>query len=696
MNNIKEQQPQPRGTSGGAWLLAEENRQKTGNALLIAALLFTAVFIIVVFRAGWTDVPVRVWQLGLALITGIMGLWVRLGGPLLPGRPQDALRLNAMILGGLVGFATVLLGLAMPLMMYRDIFAGGLESWRQHPWRVLACAAALFGGLTLMFLSLQLGRTVERTNAAVRRVLYGYNAILTGTLLASVLGLLNILSYAPVAPFKVFGRQWDWTSSGIYSLSPKTVDFVQTLDKPVKVYLLIPFSDPIESEAEILLNNFKSIAPNKFSWQSLSRDLNRKDLQRLVEKYPTIPEINGLLVVYGTEPNEQTEFIRRDDLFTDVRASEQGGKKFTFKGESTLMKSLTYLAEDKKRPVVYFTQGNGEPELLAPPTRRRAMRSFSELRERLTRANYEVKELKLTPSVDRIPADAEVVVVADPRTGLPDNAVKALSKYMNPTGTQRKGKLIVLADVAPGQDRSKMLQTGLEGLLSQFNVRLGNERLLANTNEITRLLAVMSGQSQNPLAQAFGDYYFIFDDARTVEPSSTGGAAGNVYRAETLMVTTPKLMIWKEPLDRDPVSIRERYQNPDTREELLKKALTRVSVAVTVTESLSAMPNIPQHAGMTGKEDKPRLVVFGDATWATDEILSTRLGGSHGDLFVSTLSWLRQRSGIGADAEGKERAQFTLAGTNPDVVSRIRLVPLFLLLIGIVGLGGGIWVVRRR
>ena len=37
-----------------------------------------------------------------------------------------------------------------------------------------------------------------------------------------------------------------------------------------------------------------------------------------------------------------------------------------FTGEVRLMQELYFLAEDKRRPVVYFTQGHGEPDEASP------------------------------------------------------------------------------------------------------------------------------------------------------------------------------------------------------------------------------------------------------------------------------------------------------------------------------------------
>ena len=69
-----------------------------------------------------------------------------------------------------------------------------------------------------------------------------------------------------------------------------------------------------------------------------------------------LPDSEGVLIVYGTEPNAVTEFIKTNDLF------ETGGpdRNFAFKGESALLNALTFLSAGKTKATVYFTQGNGE------------------------------------------------------------------------------------------------------------------------------------------------------------------------------------------------------------------------------------------------------------------------------------------------------------------------------------------------
>ena len=81
-------------------------------------------------------------------------------------------------------------------------------------------------------------------------------------------------------------------------------------------------------------------------------------MNELAEKYK-IPEPEGLLVLYGPEKDDLSDFIRRDELSNEGSVMGEGGAS-KFNGEYALFKSLNLLASGKAKAKIYFLQGDGE------------------------------------------------------------------------------------------------------------------------------------------------------------------------------------------------------------------------------------------------------------------------------------------------------------------------------------------------
>jgi hypothetical protein len=552
-----------------------------------------------------------------------------------------------------------------------------------------------------MFISLLPLRAVEHSNAALRRLLYGYNAVLTGLLLVAILMVVNVLVFNYLTP------SFDWTQSGIYTLSDRSKGLLQALDKPAKVYAVLNSSGDVRMrEVRTLLDNCRSVN-EKLQVEYVDPDLDRAKMIKLMNDYQwPIDQRQGLLVVYGEEGKADHQVVKDSDLFAVDPASREN--RFIFKGEDGLMTALSYLEEGKSRPVVYFTQGNGEPDL-NDSTSPEEGRGLGALRERLQKGNYQIKGLKFGPVAsakskdplvvisDRVPDDAETVVIAGPRIALPDFALKALRDYMNPPADKsgkKKGKLIVMLDqvITPAKEEVK---TGLEGLLAEFEVKVGNNRVLSyKPTDPYRIPILGNFGSRNPVARTFSTLPVLVTNARTIEPqrSNPNMPGGSHYTAEPILLS-PNNASWVDTnLRADPGQlVTDLRQN---RQEL-EKALDQdpSSIVVAVGESQPPAGNDP-HAFMKPPEQTPRLVVFGSATFATNPYMSESGGQLNYDLFASALAWLRERpSSIGL--EPKKRNIFVL-NVRDEAVSRMRWLPVTFMLIAIIGMGTGVWLIRRR
>ena len=169
---------------------------------------------------------------------------------------------------------------------------------------------ATIGGLAVMFATLQLGRSDEHSSALFRRLVFGYNTILTGWLLLLVLVLVNALAYVPWGPFQWLGTTFYWAKSSMYALSPLSEKKLESITKPVKVYVIMPKGDEWYQETHVLMDNSRQFAKN-MQVEYLSPDLDREKIDALNQQFKFgAGDRRGILLVYGTGPEAQSRFIK--------------------------------------------------------------------------------------------------------------------------------------------------------------------------------------------------------------------------------------------------------------------------------------------------------------------------------------------------------------------------------------------------
>ncbi|MGH7224077.1 MAG: Gldg family protein, partial [Gemmataceae bacterium] len=594
------------------------------------ALLAIPVTNLSLYRLG--SLVFLTWGAALSLLVLGVGLYYLLMEPARTLRAEaDRLRILTLVVLGGAGLLAALLGLVLPFCTrpftitdYGSIFAGGVRKWREREnvGPLIRCAAALIGGLVLMFLGLIQARAFERTSPNLRRLLYGYNAVLSSLLLILIMVLVNLLPYAGVWPFSYANEAIDWTRTGLHSMHEATINVVAGLKQPVKVYALGSSGDPIMTDMTDMLERCRSLNPQYFSWEQLSRDRNLTDVRDLIRKY-NVADSQGVLVVYGNENKEISEFIRRKDLYKDTSVGRS--PRYEFKGENVLLNALTYLSADRSRATVYFTQGNGELDFKDRGANE-VDGGMGQLMEELGRINYETRELNVAAATDKVPDDADIVVVARPAQTVPEKFVKALRDYLHGTGRKdgKKGKLIVLFDVVIESGKGTMVRTGLEKLVNEYGVRVNDNQLVAvrpTLRDYLLIQGVPPWRGSNALAKAFANEkagtrsLFVFYKARTVESSrrSPPGAPPSNQPDPLILPLADQLCVVQKDLSARPSALMtELHRNPNQIPELLNRS----PLALAIAEGKTPAP-FPGHE-FAAKEGQPRLLVFGDASWISN------------------------------------------------------------------------------
>jgi hypothetical protein len=259
------------------------------------------------------------------------------------------IRMLILTVGGMTGLIIAFMTIFRALAWWDDIFAKGIAVWQgERAWRMWACFYAELFGLALAFGSLLLGQADVRSNPSVRRMLYGYNAALTGLLVLLILVVLNVTVYARV-PFN-----FEWTKTrGFYSLSDLTRNTLENLKDPVTIYVLLTPETTDWRDMRNLLQNMEQVS-DKLDVRYVAPDRDRDQMRELVRKFPKILEGSpfdqdrgrGLIMILGTaaDDNPRYSFIPANKLATvsPPNPHRQEPPRRDFKGEDVFLTELRF------------------------------------------------------------------------------------------------------------------------------------------------------------------------------------------------------------------------------------------------------------------------------------------------------------------------------------------------------------------
>lgn len=626
------------------------------------------------YHLGWAACLLGV------LATGAAGAWL-LGNlpPASEAQQRTEARTIILIVGGVLGSVLILLGIG-EFYLWSDSLSSWLDKGetRESRW-VLIPLLMIVLGAGLVFLSVQPARAEERNNRPLRLWVYGANLGLGALLLFVVLVVANVIISIRV-PNKL-----DTTSAFFYSMSPNTEEILANLAEPIQVYAILPGSGTrLESDLRDVLTRFQEASKDKFKVEFVSAVTNTARLATLKTDYPPLQtaELGGVILSFASDKKRFT-FIPTEEFFSSPRRSVSGEtpEKATFIGEGRLVRELLFLADNKQRPKIYFTQGAEELQLApdAPPER-----SASELAQFLEKNYLDVQPLILDKDNPKVPNDCAVLVVADPQKTIPANQSEAIRKYMTEAlPDNRKGKLLVLAGATlPSRTQRKVIPTGLELWLPQFNIGLGEKYLfsLAADREADPTLSLVgftenAVRAQNPIARALKRIEFQMVLPREVTILNPPTPTGSQFSAVPLLVTASEYGAWVE--DEFPSNFNQSLARAERAGERRPRL-----VGVVVSEA---------GAG--------RVAVFGNGLMASTALARAYAdaGGPPAfDLIGATMDWLRDRPPVPSGVSSKTYE--TYAVPNPKTIDQMRLLylPLGLAMLAVAGLGLGVWVTRRR
>jgi hypothetical protein len=406
----------------------------------------------------------------------------------------------------------------------------------------------------------------------------------------------------------------DWTSSKMYSISPKTLNVLKDLDQEIRVIVFMTPASPLYDQVHELLSRYAA-ASDKIVVEYIDPDKEPLRTRQLAEQFG-ISVADTVVFSYG----DRTKYVTSEQMADYDYAGMQYGQAPTmraFKGEEQFTSAILSLVAPSV-PKVYFVTGHGEASLENASGGAKSDRSLAVLAEALKRENIETADTVLLTG--KVPDDADVLAIVGPTRPFTEPELTALGSYLD-----GGGRVLICLDplIEPA---GTMRSTRLEEFLAGRGIQVNNDLVVDPSRKLPfyDLSAVyLTDFPAHPVTQGLEGVAVLFTVARslTVEKGSD---------AKVIVETSPEgwgetnlsQLLAGKPVERD-------------------DADTPGPVAVGV-----AAEGKPAETTTTGDDGsaKPgagyRLVVYGDSDFMADYEISN---AGNLTLAMNTFDWLAAR-----------------------------------------------------
>ena len=400
-----------------------------------------------------------------------------------------------------------------------------------------------------------------------------------------VVGILAAINYLAAR----HNRRWDLTAARQFSLSDQTKKVLADLKEPINIRVFAR-TEEFQRYRDRL---------DEYTYQSKKVSVEYID----PEKRP------GIAQQYGVT-----------SLGTVVFDFKGRNEKVTSDGEQELTNGLIKVIQGRQ-PKVYFTQGHGEKDTTS------ADRSgYQGIGGAMTSSNFVVEKLALAQTT-AVPADADIVVIAGPKTDFLGPEVDALRAYLN-----RAGKLLVMLDPVLKADQPQ--PANLQALLKEWGISANNDVVL----DVSGMGRLIGTDESVPVAVSYPAHAITenfnlltaYPLARSITPVEGGARV-----AQKLVETSPSS--WAETNLKSLTGGEPAKIDGDD-----KRGPICLGAAVSGPATTAAPPE-GKDIEAAAKPAEVRIVAFGDADFASNAALGVQ---GNRDLFLNTLNWLAQQENL--------------------------------------------------
>lgn len=427
------------------------------------------------------------------------------------------------------------------------------------------------------------------------------------------LGILVLVNYVGWKRY----RRFDWTSANLYSLSEKTVKVLKDLKTDVAVTVFMTEGTPVFRETQEILKRYGAETTH-LKVETIDPTRNRARAEQLVKEFG----VTGASVVFKS--GERKKHVSSDQLAEyDYSRARMGGDPTvkSFRGEQEFTSAILSVTQSRT-PKVLFTTGHGERK---KDDRDRG--GFYALAESLRRDNCVVEEWGSLGAPD-VPDGTDLLVVAGPTSAFTEPEVQAIRRYLDGGG---RALLFVDAQFSPA-NAGAMLDLGLRPLLSGLGVTLDDDVVVDPSNAVPGLGAetvFARSFKPHPITKVLEGGAVVFPLARSVTPAATPPAGWSVT---TLVETSADG--WGE-VDLKNLEVKVAKDDKDVKGP--------VSLAVALERGAAPPPPADAPPAAAASEKKSRLVVFGDADFASNGFV---VNSANLYLLTASANWALEREAL--------------------------------------------------
>jgi ABC-type uncharacterized transport system involved in gliding motility auxiliary subunit len=383
----------------------------------------------------------------------------------------------------------------------------------------------------------------DTPSARISRRSASRQGIINLILAVLIVGMINYVG------FKHYKHK-DLSAAQFYTLSPKTIDVLKSLDSPLTIYTFLNEQSGAQADQITnLLKEYQQAAGKNVVVEKIdpAYDINRAaDLQKKLHF-----DGNDHLIIF-TYKDKSPRFLKQEDLFD---LNPMNGQIGAFKGEQQITAAIVALIEGKASKV-YFTQGHGEHSIQDSNT----AQGYGFVVASLKNDNVETENLSLAQKGE-VPADADAVVIAGPQIAFSAIEAEALDKYL-----ANNGKLFILLD--------PYFTSGLDAVLAKYGIKFEDDIVLyraattSGTSVTVPLAAIYQGGfSSQPITAKFaqsGLQMLIYDTRSITLPPADPSQPNAPSKTQFLLQTDPSAWGWIPKSGSIPTAVRDLTYNKVT------------------------------------------------------------------------------------------------------------------------------------